>query len=60
MGRIARGAGPNGFENRIRGKDGADRRLQWKAMVSPRRQLIWVAARGTVLTAIRAALDSET
>jgi PAS domain S-box-containing protein len=45
MGRIASGAWPNGFENRIRGKDGADRRLQWKAMVSPRRQRIWAAAR---------------
>jgi PAS domain S-box-containing protein len=45
IGRIAGGATPAGFENRIRGKDGADRRLQWKAIVSPARGLICAAAR---------------
>ncbi len=45
IGRIADGAPPTGFETSIRGKDGADRRLQWKAIVSPGRRLVCAAAR---------------
>lgn len=45
MGRIADFAAPTGFETSIRGKDGVERRLQWKAIVSPERRLICAAAR---------------
>ncbi len=45
MAKIAGKAATIGFEHRFRGRDGADRRLQWKAMVSPQRQLICATAR---------------
>jgi two-component system sensor kinase FixL len=43
--KIADGVATVGFENRFRGKDGADRRLQWNAVFSPQRRMICAAAR---------------
>jgi PAS domain S-box-containing protein len=45
MGRIASGPAAIDYENRFRGKDGADRRLQWNAVFSPERQAICASAR---------------
>ena len=43
--KVADGVATAGFENRFRGKDGADRRLQWNAVFSPQRRMICAAAR---------------
>jgi PAS domain S-box-containing protein len=43
--KLASGVPTVGFENRFRGKDGADRRLQWNAVFSPKRRVICAAAR---------------
>ena len=45
LGRIGGGSATIGFENRFRGKDGADRRLQWNAIFSPQRRVICASAR---------------
>jgi PAS domain S-box-containing protein len=44
LGRLAEGAATIAFENRYRGKDGADRWLQWNAICRPERQLIYGTA----------------
>ncbi len=43
--RIAGSGGITSFETRFRGKDGADRRLQWNATFSPQRRVICASAR---------------
>ena len=42
---IAGGGAMTGFETRFRGKDGAERRLQWNAAFSPQRRVICASAR---------------